>query len=283
MSIPYQYTRLVDDNEPPFGAYRPGMLQSLLLKIVAIPPLYRGSFRRPFANLIRRFSENGIVDLVRNNASYRLRSAANLIEDAILVHPHYNRSEMDFLLAGTPEGGTFLDLGANMGLYSLPLAVKAGPNGRVLSIDANPDIVKALAFNIEASKLTNVVIACIAVGEKQKKVRLEIRKDDYAIVETHEDPDGDVQMLPLAEIVQQFGITHIDALKADIEGYEDRALIPFLKAANVELIPSHIVIEHAASYDWEEDLAAFLVEFGYKLIAKERSNSLYQLRQEAAT
>lgn len=283
MSIPYQYTRLVDDNEPSFGAYRPGMLQSLLLKIVAIPLLYRGSFRRPFANLIRRLSENGIVDLVRNKSSYRLRSSANLIEDAILVHPHYNRRELDFLLAGTPEGGTFLDLGANMGLYSLPLAVKAGPNGRVLSIDANPDIVKALAFNIEASKLTNVDIACIAVGEKQKKVRLEIRKDDYAIVETHEDPDGDVQMLPLSEIVQQFGITHIDALKADIEGYEDRALIPFLKTAEAELIPNHIVIEHAASYDWEEDLAAFLVGFGYKLIAKERSNSLYQLHQEAAT
>lgn len=283
LSISYQYTLEKDDNEPSFGSFRPGFLQSALLKIVSIPPFYRGIFRRPMANLIRALGKQGIVDIERNNASYRLRGPANLIEDAVLVHSNYNIREINFLRDGTPEGGTFLDLGANMGLYTLAIAHKAGPKGRVLAIDANPKIVKALAFNAQASKLQNVTIACIAVGEKHKKVRLEMRKDDHAIVETHEDPDGDVDMLPLHDIIHAFGITQIATLKADIEGYEDRALIPFLKDATPALTPQRIVIEHAAHYDWKEDLSAFLVGFGYILIAKERSNSLYELNKAQNT
>lgn len=282
MSISYQYIPIKDDNEAYFGLYRPGFWQAFLLKLVSIPPFYRGAFRRRSANFIRRFSQQGIVDMVRNDGCYRLRGPSNLIEDAILIHPRYNIREINFLRDGTPEGGTFLDLGANIGLYTLPMAHKAGPNGRVLAIDANPNIVKTLGFNVQASKLNNISIACIAVGEKNKKVRLEMRKDDHAIVETHEDPNGNVDMLPLQDIIDAFGITQIDTLKADIEGYEDRALIPFLKVATSALTPKRIVIEHAAHYDWKEDLARFLVEFGYILIAKERSNSLYE-RQKVET
>ena len=275
MTSPYQHINLVADDEPAYGTYYVGLAQSIVLKLGSIPPFYRGSFRRPLANFIRNLGKNGIVDIERNQAHYRLRKSPNLIEDAILVHKNYNRRELDFLIQGTPIGGTFLDLGSNVGLYSLPLAIKAGPNGRVLSIDANPDIMKALAFNISASQLTNIDIACVAVGETDKQVRLEIRKDDYAIVETHEDPNGTISMRPLADIVAHFGITSIDTLKADIEGYEDRALIPFLSNATPDLIPNRIVIEHAAHYEWETDLCDWLTRFGYHLIAKQRSNSLY--------
>lgn len=278
MSTTYQHKRLVADNEQAFGAYGPSLAQSVLLKLVAIPPFHRGTFRRKSANLVRSLSNDGMIDIRRNNASYRLGRGANLIEDALLVYAQYNRLELDFLRDGTPEGGTFVDLGANVGLYSLPLAHKVGPSGRVLAVDANSDIVDALAFNANASGFDHVDIACVAVGEKDKQVRLEIRKNDHAIVETHEDPDGDIKMMPLMDIVAQHNISSIDALKADIEGYEDRALIPFLKAATSDLIPGRIVIEHAAGDEWQDDLAAFLVEFGYELVRKERSNSLYRYR-----
>ena len=261
--------------EPPFGAFGPNLLQRIVRALAAIPPLHRGAFRRPMASLIRSLAPSVCIDVARNGASYRLRPEPNLIEDALLVHGRYNRREIDFLRDGTPDGGTFVDLGANVGLYALPLARKAGPAGRVLAIDANPRMATALRFNAAASGLANVTIACIAVGEADRRVRLEIQKDDLAIVETRADPLGDIEMKPLADIVAVCGITRIDTLKADIEGYEDRALVPFLSTCDDALKPARIVLEHLNEREWPMDLYGCLADQGYRLVRRERSNTLY--------
>src|SRR5690606_5095275 len=232
----------------------PRGLQAVVLGLARIPPFYRGTLRRPMANLVRRLGTGGIVDVTAREVSFRLRQGTNLIEDGILVHPAYNGVEIDFLIAGMPEGGSFIDLGANIGLYTLPLARKAGPLGRVLAIDANPDIAKALEFNVAASRLSNVTIACVAAGEAEGRARLGIDKGDLAIVEVEEDPAGEVRIRPLADIAADAGLDHVDVLKADIEGFEDKALAPYLLSAGEAMRPKRIVIEHLLRRDWKTDL-----------------------------
>lgn len=275
MSALYQHQAIVGEAEPPFGAYAPRGLQAAVLRLAHVPPFYRGSLRRPMADLVRRLGRDGIVDVMSDGGSFRLRSAANLIEDGILVHPAYNRVEIDFLRDGTPAGGVFVDLGANIGLYTVPLAMKAGPSGRVLSVDANPDIVKALAFNLAASGLANVTIACVAVGDTQARAHLAIRKDDIAIVEVEEDPDGDIEVRPLSRIVADSGLTRVDTLKADIEGYEDRALIPYLDSVPDAMKPRRIVIEHLTRDVWKTDCFPVFERHGYRLVGRTRGNSLF--------
>lgn len=278
MSELYQYAALVADNEPPFGAYRPRGLQAAVLAFAHVPPFYRGSLRRPMANLVRSLGASGIVDVAQDGIAFRLRRGTNLIEDGILVHPAYNRIEIDFLREATPEGGAFIDLGANIGLYTLPLAKKAGPRGRVLAIDANPDIVKALAFNIEASGLENVTVACVAIGDAAGRARLEIRKDDLAIVEVAEDPAGEIELRPLLDVVREAGLTRVDALKADIEGFEDRAILPFLAQAEPALHPRRIVIEHLTRDQWKTDCFPVFERHGYELKGRTRGNSMFEKR-----
>lgn len=278
MSALYEHRTLVPSDEPAFGAYAPTVLQSALIALAHVPPFHRGALRRPMANLVRRLGRDNIVDLTTKGVSFRLRQGTNLIEDGILVHPAYNAVEIDFLRDGTPEGGVFVDLGANIGLYTLPLAYKAGPKGRVLAIDANPDIVKALQFNVAASKLENVTIACVAAGDVESTARLEIRKDDLAIVEVAEDPDGEIEIKPLAKIIRDAGLDRINALKADIEGFEDRALLPLLNN-EPSLHPRRIVIEHLTRDQWRTDLIPELERHGYRLVGKTRGNSLYRKDQ----
>jgi len=275
MSALYERRVVVAPDEPSFGAYAPNRLQSALLALAHVPPFYRGVLRRPMANLVRALGRTPVIDLTKKGVSFRLRQGTNLIEDGILVHPAYNSVEIDFLREGTPVGGVFVDLGANIGLYTLPLARKAGPSGRVLAIDANPDIVKALEFNIAASKLDNVTVACVAVGDSAGRARLEIRKADLAIVEVADDPEGEIEIKPLAEIARDAGIDHIDTLKADIEGFEDRAILPLLDG-HPALHPGRIVIEHLTRDQWRSDLLAAFARHGYRLVGKTRGNSLYE-------
>lgn len=278
MSALYQHQAIVAEREPSFGAFAPRGLQAALLRLARIPPFYRGLFRRRVANFVRGLANDGVIDVTARGVCYRLRRGANLIEDGILVHPAYNGVEIDFLLGGMPEGGTFIDLGANIGLYTLPLARKAGPGGRVLAIDANPDIIEALRFNIAASGLDNVTIACVAVGETEGRAHLAIAKDDLAIVAVREDPKGDVSIRPLSAIVAEAGLTRVDALKADIEGFEDRALAPFFATASGAMRPGRIVIEHLGRESWKPDLFPLFEQLGYRPAGRTRSNSLFELR-----
>lgn len=275
MTAPYQHQAIVGDAEPPFGAFAPRGLQAVVLGLARVPPFYRGTLRRPMANLVRRLGATGTVDVTTRDVSYRLRRGTNLIEDGILVHPSYNGVEIEFLLAGMPEGGTFIDLGANIGLYTLPLARKAGPRGRVLAIDANPDIVEALRFNIAASGLSNVTVACVAAGEAEGRARLAIDKNDLAIVEVEEDPSGDIPIRPLAAIVAEAGLAQVDALKADIEGFEDKALAPYLRMAGEALRPKRIVIEHLLRRNWKPDLFPLFESLGYRVAGRTRGNTLF--------
>ena len=44
-------------------------------------------------------------------------------------------------------------------------------------------------------------------------------------------PSIEVEVAPLADIITAAGVDRIDYLKIDIEGFEDRALVPFIQQA----------------------------------------------------
>ena len=58
----------------------------------------------------------------------------------------------------------------------------------------------------------------------------------------------------------------------NIEGFEDKVLITFLKKCKKTLIPKNIILEHSLNKEWEIDLIKFLLKFGYKEIFKNKSN-----------
>ena len=68
-------------------------------------------------------------------------------------------------------------------------------------------------------------------------------------------------------------------LKIDIEGYEDKALIPFFHKAKKSLFPTNILIEHSGKQFWENDLIKFLLELGYKKVFKNKSNLALSLKR----
>lgn len=266
---------LVHEQEPPFGRFEPRGLQRLVRAISHIPPFHRGMLRRPMANLIRRLSKDGIVDVHFRGGAFRTRPDINLIEDALLVYPGYNSEEIDFLIEGTPQGGVFIDLGSNVGLYTLALAAHIGPKGVALAIDANPDMAAALSFNVEASGFQNVRIVNTAVGEKSARADLLGGRNDLAIVHVCENPEGKIEIRPLADIVREAQLTHVDSLKADIEGFEDQALIPYLNTVEDALKPKRISIEHLGRAEWKSDLFPVFEKHGYRTVGRTRGNTLF--------
>jgi FkbM family methyltransferase len=257
----------------PFGDFAPNPVQRALIGLARATILRRGVFRAPLTRLILGLGA-GKLDIRFRGAAFRIRGENNLIEYGLLLVPTYNGTDIDFLLEDAPADAAFVDLGCNIGLYSLPLAV-ARPQGRVVSVDANPKMIARIRWNAAASGLKNLIACHAAVSDTEGRGDLVIRKDDVAIVAVTENATGEMPVRTVASLLAEAGIQAVHGLKIDIEGHEDRALVPYLDGCTAEHLPRRIVIEHPEPQaDYPGCTAAF-ARHGYRLIARTRNNSLY--------
>jgi FkbM family methyltransferase len=221
-----------------FGSFTPNLCQRVLIFIANKTFFKRGFFRIKFTQLIMSLSKGPLDEDSKSNSN-------------------------------------FVDLGCNIGLYSLPLASSA-PNGTVISIDANPLMQSRLSFNANSSGIKNIQIICSAVSDKTGEGSLLIRKNDTAIVSVNEDIKGSIKIDKLENIIREQGLKSIYGLKIDIEGHEDKALVPFLLNVDEDLLPKRIVIEKKTKNSDYPGCAIAFKKLNYTLVSRSRNNSFYK-------
>ena len=265
-----------------FGTFKPTSWQRFLISLTRNTFLHRGLFR-DFMTRIVMGVDGRPIDIAFRGCSYRLLGQNNLIEYGLLLHPKYNAADINFLLSGAPSGANFIDIGSNIGLYCLPLARAAEGGGMVIAIDANPLMAHTLMWNADASKLNNVMMFACAVSDREGRGELLVKKDDIAIVHVVESDEGSIPVRTLASIVSEAAIQSIHGLKIDIEGHEDKALVPFLRQSPDSMLPKRIVIEHPQPDQDYPGCVRVFVERGYELKGRSRNNSFYTLKDRART
>jgi FkbM family methyltransferase len=272
------------DNDPtpaPFGAFAPTAAQAAIIDLAHRSRLKRGAFR-PWLSRLVNLLRSGPVDVAYQGASFRFYHQASATERGALFNPDYNIVELDFLRKHVPViGGVFIDVGANVGTYALALARHVGSAGKVIAIEPHPVTHARLAFNNSASGYTQVRLVAAAAAATDGELMIETDGDNLGASHI---VTGDVSSkaikvpsLRLQRIIEDAGVARVDALKIDIEGFEDRALIPFFKDAPQSLWPRAVVIEHLSANEWLEDCIADMRARGYAEAGKTRSNTLLVL------
>jgi FkbM family methyltransferase len=238
--------------------------------------LKRGAFR-PMLSRIVNLLRPGPIDATYQGASFRFHHQASGTERGALFNPDYNLAELDFLRRHAPAGGVAIDIGANVGTYALALARHVGASGRVIAIEPHPVSRGRLAFNVAASQLDNVTIVAAAAADIAGELTIETDGDNLGASHVSDAPSATgikVPALPLLSVLRDAGITHIDAMKIDIEGYEDRALTSFFRDAPPALWPAAVAIEHLERATWRRDCIDDMLVRGYTIAGKTRSNTL---------
>ncbi len=64
------------------------------------------------------------------------------------------------------NGDVFVDLGCNVGTYSLLASKLVGDNGKIISVDANPDNIEILKKNMKLNNVKNILPINLAVSDK---------------------------------------------------------------------------------------------------------------------
>jgi FkbM family methyltransferase len=274
---PHQIAAANDPAAPAFGAFAPTRAQAAVISLAQRSKLKRGAFRPMLSRLVNLLRA-GPVDVQYQGASFRFYHQTSATERGALFNPDYNLEELDFLRAHTPAGGVFVDVGANVGTYAMVLARHVGTSGKVIAVEPHPVTHARLAFNHTASGFTQVSLVAAAAGPTDGELMIETDGENLGASHiVSGKPAGHAIRVPslrLERILGDAGVTHVDALKIDVEGFEDRVLTGFFKQAPQSLWPRAVVIEHLSRDEWESDCIADMVARGYAETGRNRSNTL---------
>jgi FkbM family methyltransferase len=270
---------LIPDNDPspaPFGSFAPTPAQATIITLAQRTKLKRGAFR-PWLSRIVNLLRAGPLDVAYQGASFRFYHQASATERGALFNPDYNREELDFLRGHVAAGGSFVDVGANVGTYALPLARHVGASGQVIAVEPHPVTHARLAFNRMASGLQQVTLVAAAAGDSDGDLMIETDGDNlgasHVVTGKASASAIKVPSRRLQGILGESGLTRIDALKIDVEGFEDRVLIGFFATAPQALWPRAVVIEHLSRAEWQADCIADMLQRGYSQVGQTRSNT----------
>lgn len=277
-------------DDEPFGAFRPSRTLALLLAATRRMP--RNWLGRRIAFMLRRMGlglVRGAADVETLGARFRLHPFDNVCERRILFTPQFfDPVERRLLEERIGEDFVFVDIGANVGAYTLFVAMRAGPGARVLAIEPQPVIFDRLVRNIRENPVGTVKAMQCAVADRDGEMTLFIdrrnRGESSIKFPRPENQAGGQTVVPartLLAICIEERIDYIDALKLDIEGAEDLALEPFFRAAPPALWPPLIIVERLQG-SLPDELAALLDGLGYRTIAATKLNLVLERSAPAA-
>src|SRR3989344_942009 len=92
----------------------------------------------------------------------------------------YEPSQTELIKQEVKEGDTVLDIGANIGYYTLIFAKLVGPRGKVYAFEPDPKNFSLLKKNIKINSYDNVVLINKAISDKTEKIKLYFSSNNKA-------------------------------------------------------------------------------------------------------
>ena len=166
------------------------------------------------------------------------------------------------------RGDTVIDIGANLGYYTRPIADIVGAEGRVYAVEPVPVIFDVLKRNTAGRG--NVTLLNYALGSEERTIEMandSVAAAGYFGTGRNFVSDGELsgeairftaQMVQGSKLFAEIG--KIDFIKCDIEGYE-RVVIPEMRAIIEQHHPT-VLIE--TDGDTRGEIIEMFTEMGYR-------------------
>ena len=155
--------------------------------------------------------------------------------------------EWAFLDRWIKPGDTVLDIGANVGVYTLRMAELAGVMGRVIAFEPIQRTFRLLTTN--AAKLSNVTLFNVAVSDKSRAVKMTL--NNYYRAQITEQGER-----VLSVTIDGLDLPKVSLVKLDVEGHEYPALVGMRKL--LERDKPTLIVERN-----DDRVSEFLSELGY--------------------
>ena len=152
-------------------------------------------------------------------------------EDSLMLSIKNNDHEVletEYLKYIIQEGDTVIDLGANIGYYTLIFAKLVGESGHVFAFEPEPSNFELLSKNIKENKHENVTLVQKATSNKNSKIKLYVSKRNLASHRIFDAGDKrksiEIDVITLNEYFKK-NTNPIKIIKMDVEGAEGATLL----------------------------------------------------------
>jgi FkbM family methyltransferase len=147
---------------------------------------------------------------------------------AMFVGGAYEPNEFAFLATVLRPGMTFVDVGANEGLYTAFAARWVRAKGRVLAVEPSSRERARLSRNVDLNRLRNVAIVPVAASSRSGEAVLRIAGYGHEghntlgafIYDTSLAREETVPLARLDDVVRKANVDRVDVMKVDVEGAE---------------------------------------------------------------
>ena len=175
----------------------------------------------------------------------------------------FSEEEVDLMRQFLRPGHLVIEVGANIGSHTVPLAKTVGATGRVIAFEPQRIVYQTLCANVAINSLTNVYCRCEAVGDRPGVVNiptLDYSKDNnFGGLSLGGEYPGEPATVVT---IDQLELPRCDLLKADVEGME----LSVLQGARQTLDRFHpILYLENDRPDKSPQLIEYLLSIGYQL------------------
>lgn len=195
----------------------------------------------------------------------------------------YELPLQEYFASVVRAGDVVLDVGANVGWHSIAFGRLVGPSGAVVAFEPNPSVRQRLLFNRALNRLSWLRVMEAALSDRAGDVVFhgpaaeDATSGDGHIIANPDSAGQDavrVAAKRLDDLWADLGLSRLDFIKIDIEGWEWNALEGGRRVI-AEYRPT-IVFEHNAEFVGRgggstERLRAFFEELGYRILSFGRS------------
>lgn len=198
--------------------------------------VYTRTFSFPHRGLkyfLKAANSLGIADKVYkkrlHDNFYMLLNPTEHIQQQLFWYGYYEKELGDLMKKTVKPGDVFLDIGANIGYFSL-LVANNSPSVKVISFEPVAGLFQNMNENISLNNIKNIATVNAATGEITEEKELFISAPDNLGMSSFHQPENysgkkeSVKVVAIDDWFKTSGLSKIDVIKLDVEGSELAAL-----------------------------------------------------------
>jgi FkbM family methyltransferase len=185
----------------------------------------------------------------------------------MLVHGSFERAEVEALMKAARPGTVAVDIGANVGIFTVPLAGAVGTDGAVWAFEPLPENLDRLHSNVIDNQLSNVRLLAAAAYDIEGALSFHVA-GDTAYGSTREVRNGwgtgmslTVPAVRLDAEWRRRGMPLVSVIKIDVEGAE---LAVLHGSQDVIRRCRPVLLLEAANADELAEIERYLLQFKYE-------------------
>ena len=204
--------------------------------------------------------QTGTKDCRYGKLMYLLNDA--YIGRSLDVYGEYSEGEIDLFRQLLRPGDVAIDVGANIGALTVPLARLVQPGGAVVAFEPQRTIFEVLCNNLRLNGLANVTAFCRAAGSEPGTIRVPPldyqRTNNFGGVALGGASGEEVQLVT----IDSLALPRLRLVKVDVEGMEHDVITG--ARATIERLKPAIYVENDRA-EHSRALISLLFDIGYRL------------------